>query len=88
MAKIMSLHSTHENKDLAPAEMTKNGLRQTGFFDLPPYRKTGAATPLSALFSVVSQTIAATPLLLSVEVAYRNPKTGLTRGRIAEEACP
>ena len=34
------------------------------------------------MFSVVSQTIAATPPLelLSLKVAYRNPKTGLTSG--------
>ena len=30
---------------------------------------------------MVSQTIAATPPLLSVEMAYCSPKTGLTRGR-------
>ena len=29
---------------------------------------------------MISQTSAATPPLLSVKVAYRNPKTGLTRG--------
>ena len=43
----------------------------------PPYRETGVAIPL---FPVVSQTIAATPRLLSLQVAYRSPKTGLTRG--------
>ena len=31
------------------------------------------------MFPVVSQTITATPPLLSVKVAYRNPKTGLAR---------
>ena len=37
------------------------------------------------MFSVVSQTIAATPSLLSIRMAYHNPKTGLNwRGRIAE----
>ena len=39
---------------------------------------------------MVSQTIAATPPLLSFEKAYRNPKTGLTRGvsqkKLASEA--
>ena len=46
-------------------------------------------TPV-ALFSVVSQTIAATPPLLSFHMADRNPKTGLTRGvsqtKLASEA--
>ena len=32
------------------------------------------------VFPVISQTIAATPSLLSLKVAYRNPKTGLARG--------
>ena len=39
---------------------------------------------------MVSQTIAATPPLLSAKTAYRNPKTGLTRGvsqkKLASEA--
>ena len=43
----------------------------------PPYSET--QYPCRTVFSVVSQTIAAIPPLLSVEVAYRNPKTGLTR---------
>ena len=42
------------------------------------------------MFPVVSQTIAATPPLLSLKMAYRNPKTGLTRGvsqkKLASEA--
>ena len=48
----------------------------------PPYRETSVAIPLShcVFFPVVSQTIAATPPLLSVKMAYRNPKTGLKRG--------
>ena len=33
-----------------------------------------------AVFSVVSQTLAATPLLLSVKMAYRNPRQALERG--------
>ena len=39
------------------------------------------------MFSVVSQTIVATPPLLSVKVAYRNPKTGLGGGT-AESGLP
>ena len=47
----------------------------------PPHRKTGCSnTPVALCFPVVSQTIAATPTLLSLTVAYRIPKTGLTRG--------
>ena len=42
------------------------------------------------MFPVVSQTIAAAPPLLSIEVAYRKPKTDLTRGvsqkKLASEA--
>ena len=54
----------------------------------PPYRETGAAIPLSHLFAVVSQTIAATPPLPSLKMAYRNLKTGLTRGLSREQlAC-
>ena len=44
--------------------------------------------PCRTIFSVISQTIAATPPLLSLlKMAYRNPKTGLGpwRGRIAEK---
>ena len=56
----------------------------------PPYRETGVAIPLSHCVSVISQTIAATPPLLSVKKAYRSPKTGLTRGvsqkKLASEA--
>ena len=44
----------------------------------PPYREIGVAiTPVALCFPVVSQTIAATPPLLSVKMAYRSPKTGL-----------
>ena len=43
----------------------------------PPYRE---QCPCRTVFSVVSRTIAATPTFLSVKMAYRNPKTGLTRG--------
>ena len=49
----------------------------------PPYRETGVAIPLS---HCVSCGIAATPPLLSLKMAYRNPKTGLTRGGLAEKA--
>ena len=42
----------------------------------PPYRETGVAIPLS---HCVSCAIAATPSLLSLKMAYRSPKTGLTR---------
>ena len=56
----------------------------------PPYRETGVAIPLSDCVPVVSQTIAATPQLLSVKMAYRSPKTDLTRGisqkKLASEA--
>ena len=42
------------------------------------------------MFPVVLQTIVATPPLLSLKMAYRNPKTGLTRGvsqrKLASEA--
>ena len=42
------------------------------------------------MFPVVSQIIAAKPPLLSLKMAYRNPKTGLTRGvsqkKLASEA--
>ena len=54
----------------------------------PPYRETGVAIPLSHCVSVVSQTIAATPPLLSVKVAYRGPKTGLTRGVSQKKLAP
>ena len=37
---------------------------------------------------VVSQTIAATPSLLSVKAAYCNPKTGLTRGVSQKKVAP
>ena len=40
------------------------------------------------MFSAVSQSIAATPPLLSVKVAYRNPKTGLTRGGYRRRSLP
>ena len=36
----------------------------------------GALSPCRTVFSVVSQTIAGTPPLLSVKMAYRKPKTG------------
>ena len=49
----------------------------------PPHRETGVTIPLSHCFSVVSQTIAATPPLLSIKLAYRSPKTGLGGGGIA-----
>ena len=55
----------------------------------PPSRDRCSNTPvaLTIVFCVVSQTIAATPPLLSLlKVAHRNPKTDLTRGVIAEEA--
>ena len=44
--------------------------------------------PCRTVFPVVSQTIAATPPLLSLKMAYRNQKTGLTRGvsQLASEA--
>ena len=45
-----------------------------------PYRETGVAITLSCrnVFPAVSQTIAATPPLLSVKMACRHPKTDLT----------
>ena len=59
--------------------------------EIPPYRETGVAIPLShCVLPVVSQTIAATSPLLSPKMAYRNPKTDLTRGvsqrKLASEA--
>ena len=36
--------------------------------------------PCRTVFPVVSQTVAATPTLLFLKMAYRSPKTGLTRG--------
>ena len=51
----------------------------------PPYHETGVAIFCSNVFSVVSQTIAATPPLHSLKMAYRNPKTGLTRGVSQEQ---
>ena len=50
----------------------------------PPYRLTGVPIPSRTVFPVVSQTIAATPPLLSLKMAYRNPKTSL--GRMASLA--
>ena len=59
----------------------------------PPYRETGVAIPCRTVFPVALQTIAATPPLLSVKMAYRglkSQKTDLTRGasqqRLASEA--
>ena len=40
------------------------------------------------VFSVVPQTIAATPPLLSLKMAYRSPKTGLTRGVSQKKLAP
>ena len=45
----------------------------------PPIARHLSHDPCCIVFSVVSQTIAATPPLLSVTMAYRNPKTGLGR---------
>ena len=51
----------------------------------PHYRETRATIPLShCVAAVVSQAIAATPPLLSVKMAYRSPKTDLTR-RISQK---
>ena len=56
----------------------------------PPYRETPVALPLWHCFLWCSQTIAATPQLLSIETAYRSPKTGLggrvSQKRLASEA--
>ena len=48
--------------------------------EIPSYRKTPVARPCHTVFSVVSQTIAATPPLHSVKMAYRNRKAGLGGG--------
>ena len=54
----------------------------------PQHSATGVAIPLSHCVFVVSQTIAATPPILSIKKsAYRNSKTDLGRRGIAEEAC-
>ena len=45
-------------------------------FAKPPFR---LSRPCRTVFHVVSQTIAATPPLLSIKMVYRNPKTGLGR---------
>ena len=46
----------------------------------PPYRETGVAIPLSHCVSCrIADYPCYTPLL-SFKMAYRNPKTGLTRG--------
>ena len=62
--------------------------------EIPPSPNTRHLShdPCHTVFSVVSQTIAAAPPLLSVRMAYRNPKTGLNRGvssqkKLASEAC-
>ena len=56
----------------------------------PPVARQPPHDPCLTVFSVVSQTIAATPPLLSVKVAYRNPKDrpwrGLSREKLASEA--
>ena len=44
--------------------------------------------PCRTVFSVVSQTIAAAPPLLSVKVAYRSPKTGLEWGVSQKKLAP
>ena len=46
----------------------------------PPIARQVWQYPCRTMFPVVSQTIAATPALLSFKMAYRNPKTGLTGG--------
>ena len=43
-------------------------------------------TPVALCFLWYSQTIAATPPLLCLKMAYRNPKTGLGEEGIAEKA--
>ena len=67
--------------------MIREDSRLSGPTEIPPYRETGIAIPLS---HCVSQTIAATPRLLSVKVVYRNPKRDLARGasqkKLASEA--
>ena len=51
----------------------------------PRYRKTPVARPLSHCVDLVSETTAATtPLMLSVKMAYRSPKTGLG-GRVSQK---
>ena len=56
----------------------------------PPIARQGWQYPCRTVFPVVSQTIAATPPLLSLQMANRNPKTDLTRGvsqrKLASEA--
>ena len=55
-----------------------------------PYRETSVAIPLSHCVPVVSQTVTATPPLLSVKMADRNPKAGLgverSQKKLASEA--
>ena len=54
----------------------------------PPYRETGVAIPLSHCVPVVSQTIAATPPLLSLKNGLSQcPETDLSRGVVVAKAC-
>ena len=46
----------------------------------PPIARRLSHDPCRTMFSVVSQTIAATPPLRSAKLAYRSPKTGLGGG--------
>ena len=50
----------------------------------PPSRDKCSNTPVAWVFSKVSQTIAATPPLLSVYVAHRSPKAELG-GRVSQK---
>ena len=46
----------------------------------PPVAGHLSHNPFRTVFSVASQTITATAPFLSIEMAYRNPKTGLGGG--------
>ena len=53
----------------------------------PPIARQVQQYPCRTVFSMVSQTIAATTPLLSVKMAYRSPTTDLTRGASQKKAC-
>ena len=53
----------------------------------PPYRETGVAIPLSHCVSCGIADYRCYTRISFLKHGYRNPKTGLTRGGIADKAC-
>ena len=85
-----SVRGAFWNRQLQPSRVLLNFKQATPQWpdqNNPPCRKTGAAIPM---LHCVSCGIAATLPLLSLKIAYRSPKTGLTRGvsqkKLASEA--